>query len=286
MKITHVYHWTEHGTIPRGCRKPRDMTRRGELTVEVAEVTPEQAPVAFRVLTGITDRAWKDLHWLGGKLWERHLPWAYQTEDSIAGSHHFPSSVLGPHSHYGSPEEAAERLAEWAAGYLIIDSVVYREAGEPRYYIQTFGLGGNHGGTGLFVDYDFRSDVQMCRYFTAAQFEQARAAAIAVALDRGDTRDAERYVTSEPEIELLLPEAQTLVIPNTYGVTVEYTECVTLEVVGSSEEDAREEATRRVREDNLAAIYAKRVKHYETARAIHVAQLTVQSVIDRARLDT
>lgn len=277
MKVTHEYYWTEHGVIPPRCRKPRDVTHSGELTVEVAEVGEQDAPVAFEVLEGITERQWQQLRWWGGKLWASHMPWSQQSEPSIAGSSHFPALIRGRNNFYASPQTAEAELTEWAAGYLIVDQVVYRAVEEPRYYVATFGFGGNHGGTGLMVGYGYRHDVPKYRHFTAVQVEEARAGAIAVALGRGDTRDAERYRTWEPEIRVLLPEAQTLVIPNTYAVTVAYTDKVTFEVVAGSELAALDEAERRVREGDLNGLYPKVEHDPSTVLAVNSRRVTATS---------
>lgn len=271
MQITREYTQVDRGVIPPRCRKPRDIFHEGRTTVvEVREVTAAQAPVAFRV-RNIQRDSWDELRWHDGQLWSKYLPWSGQTEDSIAGSKHFPADIR-KHSGYGgtfdSDEEAHAAYEEWARRYLIVDGVVYQRSGEPRYYVATYGLGGNHGGTALSVDSGFHPNIKMLNYFTAAQFEQAREAAIRVALDRGDTKSAERLRTQEPDIQLLIPEAQTLVIPGTYTVTIEYTDRVTLDIVADTIDDARDGALRQVKEDEVKDSWMRVTHDHSLTRVV------------------
>lgn len=245
MHVTHEYWRIERGVIPPRCRKPRDVWYEEELTVEVSEVSAADAPVGFRV--ELVFVGWAELRWWNGRLWRRHLPHAHQTEDTVAGSPRFPEHRRREaYILYNSTEAAAADLKEWAGRFLIIDGVVYEKTSEPTYSIATFGLGFNHGGTALMVGAGLDSRYPVHRQFTANQFDDARTAATVVALDRGDTESAESFKTMKPMIEVLLPDAQTLVIPGTYTVTVQYTERVTFDVTAFDEDEARADAARRI----------------------------------------
>lgn len=76
---------------------------------------------------------------------------------------------------------------------------------EPRYVVQTFGLGHNHGGTSLFIAEYYNSNIGKDRYFNAMQREEAIAYGKYVAMRRGDTRDVDRIGQRE-WIDVMMPE--------------------------------------------------------------------------------
>lgn len=81
--------------------------------------------------------------------------------------------------------------------FIVIENRLYMETsyfgtGEPRYVINTLGLGHNYGGTYLSVDFEYNENLGKDRYFRADQFEEATKVAIKIALDRGDTEYSER----------------------------------------------------------------------------------------------
>ena len=79
--------------------------------------------------------------------------------------------------------------------------------GEPRYVVNTFGLGHNHGGTGLFVEEYYNQNIAASNYFSALDGDKAVAYANKVAERRGDTNDVGKF---EKMIEVLIPEAVTI----------------------------------------------------------------------------
>lgn len=92
-----------------------------------------------------------------------------------------------------------------AKHYKYFGGKYWREIDEPRYVINTFGLGHNHGGTGFFIEYHYNSNIPNKNYFNALQREEAIAYGKAVATRRGDTN----YVDGMGEhdiIEVLMPE--------------------------------------------------------------------------------
>lgn len=52
-----------------------------------------------------------------------------------------------------SRESVLSELLSDMAEHILVDGELYSMTSEPRYCIQTFGLGHNHGGTSLFCDY-------------------------------------------------------------------------------------------------------------------------------------
>ena len=87
--------------------------------------------------------------------------------------------------------------------YLLIDGVLYEQTTEPRYVINTFGLGHNHGGTGMFCEYFYNDNIGKQNYFSALEGDKAVAYANYVAKRRGDTNDVGKF---EPFIICHMPE--------------------------------------------------------------------------------
>ena len=100
-----------------------------------------------------------------------------------------------------------KKYREEVKRYLLIDGAVWGESGEPRYVVNTFGLGHNHGGTGLFVEEFYNSNIANKNYFSALDGDAAVAYANKVAERRGDTNDVGKF---EKMIEVLIPEAVTI----------------------------------------------------------------------------
>lgn len=87
--------------------------------------------------------------------------------------------------------------------YLLVDGILFERTSEPRYCIYTFGLGHNHGGTALSVDYQYNSNISKDCYFSALQGEEAVVEAKKIALGRGDTESIGRF---RAEISVFMPE--------------------------------------------------------------------------------
>jgi hypothetical protein len=105
-----------------------------------------------------------------------------------------------------SKEEITNSYIEDARGYIIIDGVVYKEIGEPRYVSMTFGLGHNHGSTSIMIDNRYNSNISKDSYFNALQREEAIKFTKERAIRRGDTNSINRIGESY-NIEVLIPEA-------------------------------------------------------------------------------
>ena len=89
------------------------------------------------------------------------------------------------------------------AEYLLVDGELYTQTTEPRYCIYTFGLGHNHGGTALSVNYGYNPNISKECYFSALDGEKAVEKANETAARRGDTNDVGRF---KAEITVYMPE--------------------------------------------------------------------------------
>lgn len=108
--------------------------------------------------------------------------------------------------HYGkdtSRQAVIEQASSDMNRYLLVDGVLFEESAEPRYCIYTFGLGHNHGGTALSVDYGYNLNISKDCYFSALQGEEAVSEAKEIALGRGNTESVRRI---KAEISVFMPE--------------------------------------------------------------------------------
>lgn len=99
-------------------------------------------------------------------------------------------------------------LQEKLNNYLIIGKHTYTTVGEPRYVVNTFGLGHNNGGTAMFVENWYNSNISNTSYFPADKRKEAIAYGKMVARRRGDTE----YVKSIGkccDIKIFMPELVT-----------------------------------------------------------------------------
>ena len=207
---------TVHGTytrdeIPPRCRKPRPVTYDATATVDVAAVTGQDAPVAFRITK--PGGGTYEIRTHAGKLYAQYKPFSRQVEPTVPGDSRFPAEVTADNVRMWRDASTAEEfhatVRELFSRHLIIDGIVWTETSEPGYLVATFGIGGINGSTGLMVS--DRKDHGVL--FRADEFEEARAHAAEVSRKRGDRQD--RYTPQEAEryraIEVLIPEAVTLV---------------------------------------------------------------------------
>ena len=185
----------------------------GEFKVSIPSVTADEAPVAFRLSDyshkskGITE-----IRWYQGQLWHKFIQHNCDTREyEQAQTEDLPrivSSVSGvPHGRSRSREVLMKKYREEAKRYLLIDGAVWGESGEPRYVVNTFGLGHNHGGTGLFVEEYYNHNIPNTNYFSALDGDAAVAYANKVAERRGDTNDVGKF---KKMIEVLIQEAVTI----------------------------------------------------------------------------
>lgn len=185
----------------------------GPIKVTIPSLTSEEAPVAFR----LSDYSHKEennteIRWYQGKCWKRctyrhtggeelRIEWltAKDAKDEIR--------VSLPYGYGRSREFCQKKYREAANGYILVDGYLWRQCGEPRYVIHTFGLGYNHGGTALSVDEWYNDNICRDRYFSALDGDKAVSEANRIAERRGDTESVGRFTAS---IEVLIPEAVTI----------------------------------------------------------------------------
>lgn len=172
MKIESTIMVEEAFLPTKRCRKER--TRRYKLPyeVEIRELTEDQAPIAFI----INEHFWNDngkdyrdhvIRLVDGKLYEGilfssvqcggegfmpidHLRYILNRDNRY--SYDSPEYDEEVSVHVSDDMEATKNsMDEKASNYFILDGCVWEVCGEPRYVVNTFGLGHNHGGTGMFV---------------------------------------------------------------------------------------------------------------------------------------
>lgn len=223
MKITVPYEFTESVMPPR-CRKPREVRKAAEITLQIHEVSDSEAPIAIRH----HGQTWNAQHqrvpeiieyrWWNRQLWRLYGfqrvsrgPQETQTIPQFQADHKMPSYCR---ESYGSKQSRRVGLMSWARSILFVDGVRWSEATEPRYVVMTFGLGHNHGigwGTSLSTDTVYNPNISKDRYFRIDQFEAAVSAASRIAANRGDTKALPIVETQHPDtFDILIPEAVRL----------------------------------------------------------------------------
>lgn len=186
----------------------------GEIKVSVPSVLGDEAPVAFRLSDYSHESKGKtEIRWYEGRLWRRmtqndRRSGGYQSDVKPDELPNIVRMVYGiPHSIAKTRELLQKKFRESAKNYILVDGAVWNRAGEPRYVVNTFGLGHNHGGTGLFVEELYNSNIANTNYFSALDGDKAVAYANMVAERRGDTDDVGKF---KKMIEVLIPEAVTI----------------------------------------------------------------------------
>lgn len=102
-----------------------------------------------------------------------------------------------------SRESVIKKAKDGMKGYILVDGELYAQTAEPRYEVNTFGLGHNHGGTGMFCSYHYNDNISKENYFSALEGDKAVAYANYVAARRGDTKDVGKF---KPFIACHIPE--------------------------------------------------------------------------------
>ena len=184
----------------------------GTIKLAIVSVSGQEAPVAFRLSDYSHEEKGKtEIRWYQGKCWRKCIKSDFVCQGGKEGitpeylAEHLNVSL--PYGHSRSRELVVKRYRKALQEYLVIDGEVWHETGEPRYVINTFGLGHNHGGTGLFVDEYYNSNISRERYFSALDGDKAVSEANRIAERRGDTESMGRF---EKMIEVLLPEAVSI----------------------------------------------------------------------------
>jgi hypothetical protein len=107
-------------------------------------------------------------------------------------------------------DEVVAKAHEIAANLLICEGYMCVPAGEPFYYVNTFGLSNNHGGTAMFIGSCERGSIPESRYFNAFGYDKACKYGNEVALNRNDTQSLPVTPNCGNKIEVLIPDAVQL----------------------------------------------------------------------------
>lgn len=203
----------EESYLPPRCRKLRYRECEEHINVNLREVSVDELKLAFE------DNSYSGkgkIYLYRGKLWCKEkmyygaaeygcktaLEWLVWCNDNCSAF--FKSAFDREYRGEDTSREAVVKLARNSMkGYILVDGELYSQTAEPRYVINTFGLGHNHGGTGMFCEYHYNPNIRKDNYFSALQGEQAVAHANKVAAGRGDTKDVGKF---KPFIICYMPE--------------------------------------------------------------------------------
>ena len=218
----------EESYLPPKCRKLRYRECEDHIYVNLKEVPKEELKLAFE------DNSYSGkgkIYFFKGKLWcaaekpnasimddlnergkkiETALDYLIYCQDNCSAYFFFS---WDREDGIDTSRESVIRIAKAEMKkYILVDGELYIETTEPRYVINTFGLGHNHGGTGMFVEYHYNPNIRNDNYFSALDGEKAVAYANAVAAGRGDTEDVGRFkqmiVVHMPELVKVKPKKQ------------------------------------------------------------------------------
>lgn len=201
MKVKVTVDFKE-GYLPPRCRKMRYRNAAKETVLNIRETTEEDAPIAFVVHYYDKDIIYR---FYKGKLYTL-TKWndVCCGKEGLLPPEELWKYLRGRYDYWNCDFETNRKeYMKAAREYLIIDGKVYRVSGEPRYVIITFGLGHNHGGTGMFVEEFYNPNISNKNYFSALDGEAAVAYANSVAAGRGDTNDVGKFKAG---IDVLMPE--------------------------------------------------------------------------------
>ena len=220
MKIKTWIKWHE-SYVPARCRKVRYRECEEYVNINLAETTMENMKLAFE------DNSYSGkgkIYFFRNKLWTKA-----NVRDICAGDEEEYESPLAAliywrersscfFPHYWRDGEHPDKKHMVAMArketrdFLLVDGELYKVTAEPRYCINVFGLGHNHGGTGMFCSYNYNPKICKESYFSALQGEQAVAYANKVAAGRGDTKDVGKFkpfiVCHMPELVKVKPNKQ------------------------------------------------------------------------------
>lgn len=195
----------EESYLPPRCRKLRYTEKEDYVDINLKEVDESELKLAFEVKKEVK------IYLYNKKLWckagrNTAIAKEYGTksalEDLIWINEHCSTYFYfaDDREKYGadtSRKAVINRARKNMKKYILVGQDLYEQTKEPAYEITTFGLGHNHGGTGLFCTYGKDAD------FSALDSEKAVLYANAVARERGDTDDIGKF---RPFIVCHIPE--------------------------------------------------------------------------------
>lgn len=218
----------EESYLPPRCRKLRYRECEDYINVNLNEVDGSELKLAFE------DNSFegkRKIYFYKGKLWcktkinpnlmedlQRREKSIKTALDYLIWCHENCSTYFfssWDRENYGkdTSREAVIKIARnGMKGYILVDGELYERCAEPRYVVNTFGLGHNHGGTGMFCEYGYNPNIRKDNYFSALEGERAVAYANMVAANRGDTKDVGKFkpfiICHMPELVKVKPNKQ------------------------------------------------------------------------------
>lgn len=189
------------------CRKERCRYMRNEYEGEITELKED----SFKLAMAVEDyKEAEELRYYDGKLWRAikasnlicHAEgWA--TIDNLINCEisNARYAKYDQHDQFidgisvvtaDDSDSVKELLKSRCQQYILFDGKFWQQCGEPMYVVMTFGLGHNHGGTALMIDYYYNDNITKHRYYNALHREEAIKAAKEIAIRRGDTESVDR----------------------------------------------------------------------------------------------
>ena len=174
---------------PAKCRKYREIIEEKTFFAKVKEVKEEEVKTAF-IIHSYKEEVGKIIAYKGKLFLEVKTPELYIKERAY--------KVM-------TIEEASKYVRNYRSKFLNINGILFRTCYEPFYRCITFGLGNNHGGTGLFNEIADKSTKKIYGW-PANETEKAIEGACKVANDRGDNESIESIKKNFYKIECFAPE--------------------------------------------------------------------------------
>jgi hypothetical protein len=170
----------------------------------IKEVSEEQAPVAIISHPVILPDRYKSVsyRYYNDKLW-------------APSNRTIQKDNYDSWNSYLSQKERIKNIREYVDRLLIINGLLYEQSGEPRYVICTFGLGYNHGSTGLFAEDYYNQNISKKRYFRIDERDKAVKEATRIAEARGDTKSLP--IIPWVEYDIIIPESVKLCPAKEHG---------------------------------------------------------------------
>ncbi len=239
MKLTVDYDYRQNFLPTKRHRKVRTRIMHGKIDVNIKELSETEFPVAFIVhdMKSVYEgmRSYEDyskckndykmfpeeIRTYKNKLWTpirvtygSAISTLFEDETYIMKniSRHFTKYLYDKEDFTeksvvmnDDETEVEKSVKKYAKQFIHFDNKFYRECKEPMYVINTFGLGHNHGGTAMFIEYSYNPNISSDNYFNALQRDEAIKYGKSVALRRGDTEYVDR-IGKFDNIEAVMPE--------------------------------------------------------------------------------
>jgi hypothetical protein len=237
LRIPFIY---EAEVIMPRCRKSVIKLVRDETTVKIQQVSADAFPVALKV-GGSEYHFNNDTFWCVNQVDSRSgreditVDHVLNLDNSIKKNNYSPFSEFWKKCeplNYGltmlyiaggdeaelkkdvghrewlrdNKQEMLNIAESMANDILVFNNKFFHPAAEPMYKVVTFGMGGNHGGTGLFVETPCKEVAATDQFFNALQLNEAIEYGEMVALERKDT-DSLPLGVNGVEIEVLIESA-------------------------------------------------------------------------------